>query len=254
MEKDNFGISLSKNKEKSWERKICKDCQKDNQRVYSKNNRKKLNEKMSKFRKNNPDKIAKSKQTYYKNNKEKIISKSKDYTSKNTDKVKTYQEKYRKENAKQISEKNKQYRSSHKEALLIKQKEKYKENINIRLRQIISSAIRKALFKNKSSKSGNSFLKNIPYTIEQLKKHIESKFDLWMNWGNYGTYNNTWDDKNQLTWKWNIDHIIPHSKLPYSSMEDENFKKCWSLDNLRPYAAKQNVLDGNRKNLFIGDM
>lgn len=29
-------------------------------------------------------------------------------------------------------------------------------------------------------------------------------------------------------------------------MEDENFKKCWALSNLRPLSAKQNVLDGNR--------
>jgi hypothetical protein len=40
------------------------------------------------------------------------------------------------------------------------------------------------------------------------------------------------------------DHIIPQSKLQYTSMKDENFKKCWSLENLRPLSAKQNVIDG----------
>jgi hypothetical protein len=30
-------------------------------------------------------------------------------------------------------------------------------------------------------------------------------------------------------------------------MEDENFKKCWSLENLRPYSAKQNIIDGARE-------
>lgn len=31
-------------------------------------------------------------------------------------------------------------------------------------------------------------------------------------------------------------------------MNEENFKKCWALSNLRPYSAKQNLLDGaNRK-------
>ena len=43
---------------------------------------------------------------------------------------------------------------------------------------------------------------------------------------------------------WHIDHIIPQSLLPYSSMEDDNFKKCWALSNLRPLSAKQNLLDG----------
>jgi len=32
-------------------------------------------------------------------------------------------------------------------------------------------------------------------------------------------------------------------------MEDENFKKCWSLDNLRPLSAKINILDGNKREL-----
>jgi hypothetical protein len=27
-------------------------------------------------------------------------------------------------------------------------------------------------------------------------------------------------------------------------MDDENFKKCWALENLRPYSAKQNIIDG----------
>jgi hypothetical protein len=30
-------------------------------------------------------------------------------------------------------------------------------------------------------------------------------------------------------------------------MDDEEFKKCWSLDNLRPLSAKQNILDGTSR-------
>lgn len=69
-----------------------------------------------------------------------------------------------------------------------------------------------------------------------------------MNWKNHGSYNyQSWDDNNPLTWTWNIDHIIPQSLLPFSSMNDENFKKCWSLNNLRPLSSKKNILDGNRR-------
>lgn len=41
--------------------------------------------------------------------------------------------------------------------------------------------------------------------------------------------------------------IVPHSKFKYTSMEDQSFQKCWALINLRPYSAKQNLLDGNRR-------
>ena len=66
-----------------------------------------------------------------------------------------------------------------------------------------------------------------------------------MNWNNHGTYNpKTWDDNDQSTWKWQLDHIIPHSTFKYTSFNDSEFKKCWALENLRPYSAKQNIIDG----------
>lgn len=114
-----------------------------------------------------------------------------------------------------------------------------------KLRHRVSCVIWQYLNKTGGSKYGHSCLQYIPYTIPQLKEHLESLFEPWMNWGNYGPYKKyLWDDNDPATWKWQIDHIIPHSTLPYNSMEDDNFKKCWSLDNLRPYSAKQNLLDG----------
>lgn len=74
---------------------------------------------------------------------------------------------------------------------------------------------------------------------------MESLFEPWMSWNNYGKYESkTWDDNNMKTWSWQIDHIIPHSTFKYTSMEDEEFKKCWSLENLRPLSSKQNFIDG----------
>lgn len=70
-----------------------------------------------------------------------------------------------------------------------------------------------------------------------------------MSWNNYGAYRRSvWDDNDPSTWTWQIDHIIPQSDLPYQSMEDEKFKICWSLTNLRPYSSKQNLLDGVQRN------
>ena len=80
------------------------------------------------------------------------------------------------------------------------------------------------------------------------KKHLEKQFEPWMNWKNHGIYNlRTWDDNDRSTWTWQIDHIISHNKFEYISMEDAEFKKCWSLNNLRPLSSKQNWLDGINK-------
>jgi hypothetical protein len=66
-----------------------------------------------------------------------------------------------------------------------------------------------------------------------------------MNWENQGVYRKkAWKDDDATTWRWQIDHIVPHSTFLYTSMEDQSFRDCWKLDNLRPYSAKQNWLDG----------
>jgi hypothetical protein len=103
-----------------------------------------------------------------------------------------------------------------------------------RLRENISNSILKALKKGKSNKAGQSILQFLGYTINDLKQHLEKLFDSNMNWDNYGKY-------------WHLDHKAPQSDLPYSSMEDLNFKECWKLKNLRPLEAKQNMSDGGTR-------
>lgn len=79
---------------------------------------------------------------------------------------------------------------------------------------------------------------------------MESQFEQWMTWDNWGNYNSEqWDDRDISTWTWHIDHIIPQSKLLYDSMDHSNFKKCWSLDNLRPLSAKANLIKHNKSNV-----
>ena len=112
----------------------------------------------------------------------------------------------------------------------------------------MSGMINKMLKTNGGNKGGKSKSQYFGFTKEELKQHLESLFEAWMNWNNYGRYNpKTWIDNDPSTWTWNVDHIVPRSKLPYSSVEEENFKKCWALANLRPYSSKQNNVDGNRK-------
>lgn len=69
-----------------------------------------------------------------------------------------------------------------------------------------------------------------------------------MTWNNWGIYNpSTWNNNDKSTWTWQIDHIDPHSGFKYTSMEDEEFKICWRLNNLRPLRADLNVIDGARR-------
>jgi hypothetical protein len=132
--------------------------------------------------------------------------------------------------------------------------EQQKEDIKIckQLRSAISRLIHIKLKRKSGSKEGKSISDYLPYSIEEFKSHIEGLFEPWMNWGNKGKYvPSKWDDNDQSTWVWNLDHIIPASLFIYNSMEGEEFQKCWALSNLRPYSAKQNIIDGVRRTRHI---
>ena len=104
-------------------------------------------------------------------------------------------------------------------------------------------------FKNLNiSKNNESCIKHLTYSINELVLHLEKQFEPWMNWKNRGKYDpKIWDDNDSSTWRWNVDHIIPRSTFKYTSMDCDEFKKCWALNNLRPLSAKQNILDGARR-------
>src|SRR5258708_2576637 len=151
-----------------------------------------------------------------------------------------------------IKEYNKQYRINNKEKLK-ENKKKYKKNKLgadpiFKLRKNVSGSVNKALHRNGSSKNGSSVIKHLAYTIEELKQYLELLFEPWMSWENHGKYNaETWDINDQSTWVWHLDHITPQTHLPYPSMEDDNFKICWALENLRPYSAKKNIEESNNR-------
>jgi len=104
------------------------------------------------------------------------------------------------------------------------------KNPTYKLRTNISRSIRGML--NGKQKSA-SCLTYLPYSLQQLREHIENKFDDKMSWENYGSY-------------WDLDHVYPHSKLPYDSMEHPNFQKCWALKNLQPLEKMENIRKSNK--------
>lgn len=125
--------------------------------------------------------------------------------------------------------------------------EKQKDTPFYKIRSSISSIIWFALSKNNSSKNGESCIKYLFFTTNQIIYHIEAQFEYWMTWKNKGSLNLlTWNNNNPSTWTWQLDHIIPQSRLQYKSMSDLNFKITWHLFNLRPLCSYKNITEGAR--------
>jgi len=87
-------------------------------------------------------------------------------------------------------------------------------------------------FKDRGFKKINSTFDNFNYTPKELVAHIESKF----------TDGMSWDNKE----KWHIDHIRPVSSFNFDSTDHPDFKKCWSLNNLQPLWARDNLSKHNK--------
>ena len=163
--------------------------------------------------------------------------------------ISIYNKNYRLNNIEKLNENSRLYRMNNivhvRKYRVMWEKNKKIADPQFKLRKYLSNSIYLHLIINKSSKNNDSILKNLLYSMRELKEHIEKQFELWMTWDNWRQYNaKIWNDNDQTTWTWQIDHIIPHSKLNVLSMEDQAFKDCRDLSNLRPLSAKQNVLDG----------
>jgi hypothetical protein len=258
-------FSEQKSRNKVYVNNICIECMQQKQKEYRKNNKaakKKINKDYYERIKLTPNFILASKEyrhnckvykrKYDKKYREDHKEEYRNYCVENVEKISEVRHNYYLKNKKKRKEYNQKWYADNKSKkhanntkYILK---RLKKDISFRLRSNFSKTIRHQLKLIGSSKNNNSILKFLSYNVEELKSHIEKQFEPWMTWKNYGVYCvETWDDNDSLTWTWNIDHIVPQSDLSYTSMEDNNFKKCWSLENLRPYSSKQNQLDGITK-------
>jgi len=105
-------------------------------------------------------------------------------------------------------------------------------NPQFRLSQNMGAKIRQTL---RGEKAGRKWETLVGYTKKDLIKHLESKFEPWMDWNNYG--------------KWVIDHIKPKSLFHFNSYKDQEFKDCWALKNLQPMEKIANL---KKFNHFVG--
>jgi hypothetical protein len=169
------------------------------------------------------------------------------------DRMREYSAVYRENNKEYLVKKKAEYREKNKEVLSIRNKaynskestlkrrseyhkNRMKTDINYRigfnLKRYFKSSIDAQI---KNSKNLNTCVKNIrnlDYTANDLRVHIESLFKDGMSWDNYGY------------WTWHIDHIKP--LCLFDLTDEKQLKEAWSLKNLQPLWAKEN-LQKNKK-------
>ena len=187
---------------------VCVCLKKSN---YYKKNSIIINEKAKNHRINNIDKIKIRCKNYQDNNKEKITKANKEWRANNLDYVKSYQKEYKKRNK-----------------LIRNQKEKERKSLDptYKLKHNIRGLVYKSLKRNNYSKQTKTY-EILGCDYSNFKEYLESKFESWMSWENYGLYNG------ELNFGWDIDHIKPL----ITGFTEEDIIKLNHYTNLQPLCS-----------------
>jgi hypothetical protein len=153
-----------------------------------------------------------------------------EYRLKNKDKIKKIAKKYRDNNKTTISNIDKIYREKNKDKINTYRRERILKDPLYRITSNIRSLIRQS-FRYKGLKKNTLSEKILGCTFEEFKNHLESLWEPWMNWDNYGLY-----EPNKLNYGWDIDHIIP---LKTGKTEEDIIKLNHHL-NLQPLCSYTN--------------
>lgn len=152
-------------------------------------------------------------------------------------------------NKEHYKQKGKKYYLANKEVVL----ERGRKNRAIRqatdpdyiMKKRIREQIRDHLKRNLLTKNFYTF-ELLGYTIQDLHKRLESLFE-----------QNSKPNKEKLSWSnmgsiWHIDHIRPCASFVFvnedGSVNQEAVKECWSLENLQPMYADENMQKSSHHN------
>lgn len=155
------------------------------------------------IKKERKDKREKYLKEYYIKNKEKILKNSKDYFKSNQ---KIKQEKN-----------NKRYKERRNTDPLYKLITNLKRNI-------------RAVVKKNGLVKKTKTIEIIGCSFDEFKQHIQSQFESWMTWENYGLYNG------ELNYGWDIDHIEPICV----AITEEDVIRLNHYSNLKPLCSYTN--------------
>lgn len=145
---------------------------------------------------------------------------SKEWSSKNREHLREYHRKWRENNIIQLRKTRNYYEKTRKSNDPI-----YKLIGNFR------TAIYTVLKENNLTKCGHYF-EILGYSQQDLVNHLDKQLKDGMTWKNYG--------------EWHVDHKLPITSFNFKDIYDEEFKKCWSLDNLQPMWGEENIYKSNK--------
>lgn len=200
---------------------LCVICEKEYMKKYRETNKEKIKSQKKEWYVKNIDVNTTKRKINYQNNKETLKIKSKTYSITNKEKIKQNKKEYYFKNKPKIIKQHGEYN-----------KIKKKLNPLFKLSSNIRNIIYFSLKRNKLQKNDKTTV-ILGCSYKEFKQHLETKFESWMNWDNYGNPKDGVIEPNKT---WDIDHIIPISTA--NTIED--VLKLNHYTNLQPLCSYVN--------------
>lgn len=224
---------------------------KERDRAYREANRERIKEYRRQYREANLDKFKRKDRAYYQSTREERLEYQRRYNKDHPDAGREWHRKAKQDPEKwqrHLENKHNQYlramardpermRSNQRKwhhrqmqmnpeyrAIIAERNRRHRSYPKNHLSGSLGHAIGRSL---RGDKDGRPWESLVGYTTEELMTHLESQFTRGMTWENYGD--------------WHIDHIKPISHFHFETTDDPEFHECWSLWNLQPLWAKDNI-------------
>jgi hypothetical protein len=165
----------------------------------------------------NPEKKKESERAYYENTKDSYLPRKQKWRAENREKDRASAKNWVINNP----DKRKKYATN-----------RYANHFESKIAMTLRARVRRSV------KNGRLIYRNMEnilgYSIQELINHLESTFQEGMSWDNYNYHG------------WHVDHIRPVSSFKLTNEDEslniEEIRKCWALENLRALWGKENMI------------
>jgi len=207
-------------------RKIHYEKNKEKIKQYSKScyyiNRESIAHKGKEYRQRKSEEISERRKKYYIKNKNILQQKSKEYQIKNRESIRKQRKKYYQLHYDRIKANRKDRRSKTNAA----KRERLKNDINFRIRTILSSHFAKMVKNSKTIKCKRT-LEILGCSLDYFKQYLESQFKEGMTWENHKLKG------------WHMDHIKPCASFDLTDPKQQ--EECFHYTNIQPLWWYENL-------------
>ncbi len=210
--------------------------QKERKRLYDIEYRKKnaelKKEQQKQWREANAEKKKENDKKWYEENKERKRLYDIEYREANAKKKKENNKEYYQQNKEKVKTNVKQYRETNKDKIAEYNRFKRETDPIFKLKNNLRCLIKQA-FKRKGLKKLTKTEIILGCTFDEFRQHIETLWEPWMNWNNYGNPKDGIYEPNKT---WDYDHIIPMNE----GMTEIEVIKLNHYTNIQPLCSYHN--------------